>query len=124
MAGINSRGRFLSEEEPVDVESLAQVDGFLERLAVVLAVPVAHYGRIRNELNPRPLTLSPGARRIWLAGYNNFERQIGSEGALHPIRAFASKAAEHSLRLAGTFAFFRDLNCTEIDVIAWPKLSR
>jgi hypothetical protein len=54
-----------------------------------------------NDLNPRPLPLSHGAKKAWVAFYNRIELNLASGKVYEPIRAFAGKAAEHALRIAG-----------------------
>jgi len=59
-----------------------------------------------NELDPPAIFLSPAAKAVWVAIYNDIERSLGADGRLAPVRSLASKAPEHIARLAGTFAVF------------------
>ncbi len=68
----------------------------------------------RNELAPPVLTLSEEAKKYWIEFYNQVEAQSGPTGAYSEIRAFASKAAEHAIRLAGVLSVFDNPNTMEI----------
>ena len=53
-----------------------------------------------QECTPRPVPLTPRAKRLWEAFHNHVEAQLGDGKELAPIRGFANKAAEHAARLA------------------------
>jgi putative DNA primase/helicase len=53
------------------------------------------------ELKPQDLHLTDEARALWIAFYNEIERQQGNGSELEGARPFASKAAEHAARIAG-----------------------
>lgn len=55
-----------------------------------------------NELVLPALGIGGAARSLWIDVYNDIERGIA--GALEPVRALASKAAEQVARIAGCFA--------------------
>ena len=59
-------------------------------------------------LDPPALTLDRDAERAWIAFHDEVERANGPEGDYAPIRAFASKLAEHAGRLAGVLATYAD----------------
>ena len=61
-----------------------------------------------HELDPPEISLTPAAKRTWVALYNDIEHALGKDRELAPVRALASKAPEHISRLAGTFAVFED----------------
>ena len=46
---------------------------------------------------------------------NAVEGAMGGGGSLAAIRAFANKAGEHALRLAGILTVYRDQDAAEID---------
>lgn len=68
----------------------------------------------RNDLDPRILKLSPKAADSWIRFHDEVESQIGSAGRYAAIEAFAAKAAEHALRLAGVLTWSIDQHATEI----------
>lgn len=103
-------GREYVEKNPEDTSEIRAYTG---RLLARLEAALPFRADTRNELEPRPLPLSMAARRIWIDFHNAVEREIVGEFA--PIRAFASKAAEHVLRLAGVLRLVDDLDAGEID---------
>jgi hypothetical protein len=54
----------------------------------------------RNELEPRTLTLTPEAKRVWIAVHDAIEADQGDAGAFSSVRAWASKAPAQTLRIA------------------------
>jgi hypothetical protein len=103
-------GRQYVERDPEDTAELrAYADRLLDRLEAPLPIRTG----TRNELEPRTLPLSPAARRLWIGFHDAVEREIVGEFA--PIKAFASKAAEHVLRLAGVLRLIDALDAAEID---------
>ena len=60
------------------------------------------------ELKPRDLHLADEARALWIAFYNEIERQQGNGCELEGARPFASKAAEHAARIAGIVTLVQD----------------
>lgn len=57
-------------------------------------------------LEPRTLELDAEARRLWIAYYDEVERELGYGGALRPILGFGAKLAEHAARLAAVQTIF------------------
>lgn len=60
------------------------------------------------ELKPRDLMMDTAATALWIAFYNEIERQQGEGGELADARPFASKAAEHAARIAGVMTMIED----------------
>ena len=48
--------------------------------------------------------MAPEARAMWIAFYNQIEREQSSKGELAAARPFASKAAEQAARIAGVIS--------------------
>src|SRR4029078_4572488 len=69
----------------------------------------------RNELQPRPLPLSPEARQLWIQFADEIERQLGPRGELSQISGFAAKLPEHAARIAGVLAMFENPETPEIE---------
>jgi hypothetical protein len=61
-----------------------------------------------QELDPPHIVLTRPAKRAGVSLYNDIEQALGPGGPLASIRPLASKAPEHLLRIAGTFAVFED----------------
>jgi putative DNA primase/helicase len=66
------------------------------------------------ELKPRDLHLSDDAKMLWIAFYNEIERQQANGKELDGARPFASKAAEHAARIAGIIAMIENPDTTSI----------
>ena len=108
--------RLYVEGNPADTPEIRAYTG---RLLDLLEVPLPLREGTRNELAPRPLPLSRAARRRWIKFHDAVETKIPGDFA--PIKAFAAKAAEHVLRLAGVLTLVEDLQAAEIDE---PTLQR
>ncbi|MDC8787115.1 YfjI family protein [Roseateles koreensis] len=67
-----------------------------------------------HELAPRGLVVEGEVLDAWIAMFNDIEHAIGQE--FHPIRRFASKAAEQILRVAGCFTLIQDMNASSINL--------
>ena len=65
-------------------------------------------------LDPVPLELDDDARAIWIAFHDAAELGQASGGPLHPIRAFASKMAEHAGRLAAVLTVYANSAATHV----------
>ena len=96
-------------------ESLIEIARFNARLTTALALPYPLLDKSRNDLAPRTLRLSAGARQRWVAFGDHIERMIGPGGELEPISGFAAKMAEHAVRIAAVLAWWSDHNVCEID---------
>lgn len=66
------------------------------------------------ELKPRDLYLDTDARALWIAFYNEIERQQANGSELEGARPFASKAAEHAARIAGIITMVENPQATAI----------
>jgi putative DNA primase/helicase len=88
-------------EAPKNWPSLAT---FNSRLTALLnqAVPIDDDGA----LTPAMLTLSPEAKRAWVAFHDAIEAELSTGGDLHEVRDVASKTADNAARLAALFHTF------------------
>jgi hypothetical protein len=95
-----------------DLSSNLEYQAYAERVNELL---VQEWPLVNDhELNPPNIVLTPTAKRVWIALYNDIEAALGGSGPLAPIRSLASKAPEHITRMAGTFAVFEgDTNIHE-----------
>lgn len=59
-------------------------------------------------LDPPALILTSEARSLWVTFYNTVERDLAEGGALHAVRPFGAKLAEHAGRLAAVLSAFAD----------------
>ena len=83
---------------------------YVERMTALLGGtwPVNEF----HELQPQHLGIGGAARALWIEMHNQIERSIS--GDLKPIRALASKAAEHMGRMAGVFTLVNEPGATGI----------
>jgi len=95
-------------------ESGAALKRYGARLLGILEEPLLLAAGKSNELEPRCLTLSSGARGLWIAFADHVERAIAPNGALEPVRGLANKLPEHAARLAAILALVDDLGAPEI----------
>ena len=70
------------------------------------------------ELKPKDLYLDDDAKGLWVAFFNEIERQQGNGRELDGARPFASKAAEHAARIAGIITLVENPHATQIDGLA------
>lgn len=69
-------------------------------------------------LNPPVLALSPEARALLVAAYNETEAAQSRDGELVAIREWASKSAEQACRIAGTLTLIADPDSIHVTVEA------
>ncbi len=79
--------------------------------------------RVRHllELNHKPLKtlhLTADAKALWITFYEDTEQKIRAGGKFESMGGFASKAAEHAIRLSGIVSLFDDPEKTMIEVEA------
>jgi hypothetical protein len=65
-------------------------------------------------LDPPCLALSPEARSLLVAAYDEIERAQGRDGELEPVRDWAAKAAEQACRIAGVITLAADADAISI----------
>jgi hypothetical protein len=87
--------------DPVLAEYRRRITALLHR------EPIMRPGSV-NELEPRALTLTPDAKRVWIDVHNEVERDQRDGGAFATVRAWASKAPAQVLRIAGVMTLIED----------------
>lgn len=90
------------------------LDTYHQKVTALLQAPLPLRPGTRNELNPRPLILTPEAREFWIIMANEIECRVGPGGDLRPIAGFANKLAEHATRLAGILTVYDEAEAKEI----------
>jgi hypothetical protein len=98
-----------------DLTTDADVAAYNSRLAEILERPWALAENTRNELQPQAWRVEQAAKRLWIAFHDHIETQLAPGKELEPIRGFASKTPEHTLRLAGVLAGIEDITRTTIE---------
>jgi hypothetical protein len=107
--------RFWKDVSP-EADKAASV--YVEYVNRLLRRPMPLKEGTRNELQPRPVPLSPEARQLWIEFADDVERKLGPLGDLQPISGFAAKLAEHAARIAGVLAMFENPDAANVDAAA------
>ena len=104
----STAGTRLFRNERADETSAAAA--YVERMAALLGGvwPINEF----HELQPQHLGIGGATRTLWIEVHNQIESRI--PGELKPVRALASKAAEHMGRMAGVFTLVEDPSATAI----------
>jgi len=90
------------------------LDNYSNRLGSIMSREPRAEGDDPTVLDPWPLALDDDARAIWIAFHDAAEVGQAPGGELHPIKAFASKMAEHAGRLAAVLTVYADPAATHI----------
>ena len=99
---------------PVDMSQHAAMRRYSGRMLEILETPLPLAEGKRNELTPPRLRPAPDAKALWVKFHDFLESHLGDSGEFAPVRAFASKAAEHAARLAGILTLVHDIHAREI----------
>jgi hypothetical protein len=104
----------------------SQMLQFWNRMEALLRHPPRLADGTRNELEPLPFRLDPEARALWIKTHDLIEGMMGATGEYSQIRAWASKAPEQVLRVAGVFAAVEGTTCIDAmqieraaEVVSW-----
>ncbi len=122
--GIGMTARMLI----VEPESTIGIRPFREAPAACSEVLRAYSDRIIELLNRQPttapdspcvldppaMTLPAETRALWVDFHDAVERDLAPGGALHSIRAFGAKMAEHAGRLAAVLTVYADAGTMEV----------
>jgi hypothetical protein len=103
--------RLWREEKP---ETDRDLKRYGARLSGILETPLPLVSGKSNELAPRRLSLSGGARRLWFAFADHVEKAIAPDGELETVRGLANKLPEHAARLAAVLTLVRNIDAGEI----------
>jgi putative DNA primase/helicase len=115
---VSTQGTRYFSEAPANWPALAT---FNDRLTAILnrPAPIDDDGA----LTPAMLTLSPEAKRAWVAFHDAIEAELSTGGDLHEVRDVASKTADNAARLAALFHTFTG-KVGPIDLDAMESASR
>ncbi len=97
-----------------DPASDAKIATFGARLRQLLETSPPLREGTKNELEPRFLTLSDGAKQLLQQYYYNTEKAQAPDGDLSRVRPYASKSTEQAARIAGVLTLWKNPNATEI----------
>jgi hypothetical protein len=109
-------GTRMSHEEAPQTEG--DLKRYRARVLKILESPLPLALGKSNELEPRPLPLSPAARSLWFKFADHVEISIGPGGDLEAIRGLANKLPEHGARIAGVLTLVDDIGAGEISHLA------
>ena len=97
-------------------ENAAYVQAFNQRIREILNAPVCL--NLQGMLSPARLTLSPEAKRAWVAFHDFIESEMRDGGKFRNVRDCASKMADNVARMAALFhAFEGRAGMIELDLI-------
>jgi hypothetical protein len=103
--------RMWHEPSPSSETALKRYDA---RLLDILETPLPLRAGKANELEPRTLPLSNGARHLWIGFCDYIEKRIAGGGELEPVRGLANKLPEHAARLASVLTLVREIHAGEV----------
>ena len=103
--------RFFDEPPP---EARAMIERFAQKIQSLLSSPLPLAEGRPNQLQPRIVTLSTGARLKWVDYQHDTERRLAPGGELHPVRGLANRLPAHAARLAAVQIVFADLEASEV----------
>ncbi len=106
-------GTRLFREAPPEAEAVLLQ--FERHVVELLSLP---WPGDRQVLLPRPLPLSPEARREWIAFQHSTEGSIGLGGNLETVRGLGNKLPEHAARLAAVITLFSNPEAPDISAAA------
>jgi hypothetical protein len=93
----------------------AAITQFAARISELLRRPLPIAEGERNELAPRVLTLTPDAFDKWQALHNAIESGMALGARFAVCKAWASKAAEQCVRIAGVLALIEEPDAQRIE---------
>src|SRR5690606_2420465 len=99
----------------IDVSADPVLERYRRTMRELLERPPRMVPETTNELEPRTLTLSPSAKRRWIAVHDAIESDMGDGGEYASIRAWASKAPSQTLRIAGVLTLVSDPDASQIE---------
>ena len=102
---------------PYQTENLSDsgsIKIYSRRIKEILQAPYLLKDSTRNELDPRHLSLSPEAKKVWVEFHDEVESLSFDGQKYSPVKGFAAKSAEHALRLAGILTLVENFKALEI----------
>lgn len=103
-------------EAPIQCAAILRV--YNDRMMALLTRKPITAPDTPDVLDPPVMTLTPAAQALWKAFHDAVEADLGLGRALHSIRAFGAKMAEHAGRLAATLTVYANPDAMEVDAEA------
>ena len=91
---------------------------YSDRLTALLTRAPKMAPDAQNVLDPPTMQLTPDANSLWVEFHDAVECDLAAGGALHAIRAFGAKMAEHAGRLAAVLTVYETPDAIEVDAKA------
>lgn len=112
VAPPGTAGTRMFEDPPASAAH--DLERYCEQMARLLAFPA----------KPRQVELSADAKQVWINLHDEIEADLGEDGCWAPIADFATKAAEHAIRLAAVQTLWGDPDAVEISAASMANASR
>ena len=106
--------RLIGEKVAMSQLSQRGLSEFHTRIGNLLRLPMPLVEGTRNELVPPCLSMSGSSERLLISFADAVEQEQAAGGRLEHITGFASKAAEHAVRLAGVLTVYADAEALEV----------
>jgi hypothetical protein len=94
---------------------------YIARMLSIFETPASASNSGGNELTPRGLELSPGARELWIEFHNTVEKAMRPDGSLARLLDVAGKAAEQAGRIAGVLQIIDHVGASAIGADAMTR---
>lgn len=98
----------------IDLRTDPEMIRYWARMETLLARGYSLRPETRNELEPRALTLTPAAKRRYIAIHDLIEADMLPGGDFASVRAWASKSPAQALRIAGVLTLVDDADAMTI----------
>ena len=108
--------RLIGKRVAMSQLSQGRLSEFHTRISDLLRLPMPLAENTRNELTPPCLTLAGTPEQLLVDFADAVEREQRAGGRLEYITGFASKAAEHAVRLAGVLTIYAHPESMEISL--------
>ncbi|BBA70630.1 YfjI family protein [Geobacter sulfurreducens] len=99
---------------PVNLDNDAALVEYNACMKYLMDLPLPYHGQKEMGLQPRIVTLKSAAKTVWMSFHNHVEVLQKEGKEFFGIKGFASKAAEHALRIATVLAVFNDPEVQEV----------
>ena len=105
-------GTRLHKEPPT--EAKPTLAAYTKKVLAMLETPYPLAEDTKNELEPRPVSFSAEATKLFWEFADESEKAMAQGGEYESIKPFAAKIAEHAARLAATIAGYNDVKVREL----------
>ena len=102
----------------VNLSGTPEMRAYFDHMMHLLEKPLPIREGTQNELDPRYLAIAPDAKKLYVGFHDHVSALCADGRELHGVRAFASKAAEHALRLAAILSLTDNIDMGILDANA------